>query len=104
MYRTCSECNKNTIKNTEESWKKTCKGCFIKKLKTMKKCNTCNKLNIPKDSFKEMCNSCYSQDSKECINYAECGNYIIGDENMWKDKCVKCYKEFSKLKENDSKI
>ena len=103
MNRICSECSRPTIKASEEPWKKTCKGCFINKLKTMKKCNTCKSLVIPKDSDKVICNNCYVQETKKCINYRTCNNYIIGTENMWKDKCIPCFKSSMSSKPKSAK-
>lgn len=94
MPRECNECHKNKIQDIEESWKTICKGCYIKKLKNMKRCTLCNKYNIKLESNKDICINCYedSEFVKPCINYTECKNNIIGEDNMWKDKCFKCYK------------
>ena len=97
MNRICSECSRQSIKASEEPSKKTCKGCFINKLKTMKKCDICKSLVIPKDNEKVICNNCYVQETKKCINYRTCNNYIIGTENIWKDKCISCFKSSRSL-------
>lgn len=104
MPRPCSECHKNKIKDEEEDWKTVCKGCYINKIKNMKKCTICHKPNIKLESSKDICNNCYSESefTKQCINYNECQNNIIGEDNMWKDKCLKCYKIEKQNKDNST--